>query len=81
MFSYEMKADGAKTVRLTRVGNDRQKVRLSVGGQPVAEQVFDREPTMEVALPAALAKGKIRIEIAAEPGKETPRISEVRLCR
>ena len=81
MFSYEMKADGAKTVRLTRVGNDRQKVRLSVGGQPVAEQAFDREQTMEVALPAALAKGKIRIEIAAEPGKETPRISEVRLCR
>ena len=81
MFSYEMKADGAKTIRLTRVGNDRQKVRLSVGGQPVAEQAFDREPTMEVALPAALAKGKIRIEIAAEPGKETPRISEVRLCR
>ena len=80
-FSYEMKADGAKTIRLTRVGNDRQKVRLSVGGQPVAEQAFGREPTMEVALPAALAKGKIRIEIAAEPGKETPRISEVRLCR
>lgn len=79
-FSYQMKADGAKTIRLKGFG-DRQSVLVSANGTAIGTFRFNREGLISAELPSSIKADKLTIEIAAEAGRETPRITEVRLCK
>ena len=79
-FSYQMKADGAKTIRLKGFG-DRQSVLVSANGTAIGAFRFNREGLISAELPSSIKADKLTIEIAAEAGRETPRITEVRLCK
>ena len=78
-FCYQMKADGAKTLRLKGFA-DREPIVVSLAGKPLGTVSFDRSGTAAIELPADV-KGTVTVGIGAEQGKQTPRISEVRLCR
>ena len=78
-FTYQMKADGAKTLRLKGFA-DREPIVVSLDGKALATVGFDRSGMATVELPADV-KGTVTIGLAAEQGKQTPRICEVRLCK
>ena len=78
-FTYQMKADGAKTLRLKGFA-DRERIVVSLDGQTISTVGLDRNGTATIELPADV-KGTVTIGLAAEQGKLTPRICEVRLCK
>ncbi|MBQ8487399.1 MAG: glycoside hydrolase family 127 protein [Prevotella sp.] len=78
-FSYQMKADGARTLRLKGFA-DRERMVVSLEGKPLGTVNFDRDGTATIELPADV-KDTVTLSIGAEQGKQTPRLSEVRLCR
>lgn len=78
-FAYKMKADGATTLRLKGFA-DREAMVVSIDGRSVGTVRFDRQGVATVSLPEGL-KGSVTVAIAAEQGRQTPRLSEVRLCK
>ena len=81
VFGYQVKTVGARVVRLSGVGGDRQQLSLTLDGRLLGTVAFDGKKMVEVALPEALTAETAKLEIAAVEGKETPRISEVRLLK
>ncbi len=79
LFTYQLKADGAKTLRLKGFA-DREGMTVSVDGQEVGTVSLDRQGTATLSLPATL-QGSVTVGIAAGQGRQTPRLSEVRLCK
>ena len=78
-FSYQVKTDGVKSLRLKGFA-DREKVTVTLGDQNLGTVGFDRQGTATIQLPVD-AKGTVKLTITAEPNSQTPRISEIRLCR
>ena len=78
-FSYSMKTDEAKTLRLKGFA-DREGFTVTVGEQALGTFHLDRQGQAEIQLPEGLT-GTLTVSITAEQGRQTPRISEIRLCR
>ena len=78
-FTYQVKADAAKTLRLKGFA-DREAVVISLGGQQLGTLHLDRQGTATVQLPEAIS-GTVTLSIGAEQGRQTPRISDIRLCK
>jgi hypothetical protein len=78
-FSYSMKTDEAKTLRLKGFA-DREGFTVTVGEQALGTFHLDRQGQAEIQLPEGLS-GTLTVSITAEQGRQTPRISEIRLCR
>ena len=78
-FTYKVKADGAKTLRLKGFA-EREAVVVSIGDQNIGSIRFDRQGQATISLPDGL-QGNVILGIAAEQGRQTPRISEIRLCK
>jgi len=78
-FTYQVKADGVKTLRLKGFA-DREAIVVTLGGKPLGTLRFDRQGIATVEVPAGL-QGTVTLSLAAEPGRQTPRLSEIRLCR
>ena len=78
-FTYQVKTDGATTLRLKGFA-DREPIVVSLDGKQLGAVTFDRQGMATLQLPAG-TKGTLKLSLAAEQGKQTPRISEIRLCR
>ena len=78
-FTYQVKADDATTLRLKGFA-DREKVVVSVTGKTLGTVQLGRDGLATIELPAG-TKGTVTLSIGAEPGKQTPRLSEIRLCK
>ena len=78
-FTYQVKTDGATTLRLKGFA-DREPIVVSLDGKQLGAVTFDRQGMATLQLPAG-TKGTLQVSLAAEQGKQTPRISEIRLCR
>ena len=78
-FTYQVKTDGATTLRLKGFA-DREPIVVSLDGKQLGTVHFDRQGMATLQLPAG-TKGTLQLSLAAEQGKQTPRISEIRLCR
>ena len=78
-FTYQVKTDGATTLRLKGFA-DREPIVVSLDGKQLGTATFDRQGIATLQLPAG-TKGTLKLSLAAEQGKQTPRISEIRLCR
>ena len=79
VFTYQVKTDGATTLRLKGFA-DREPIVVSLDGKQLGTATFDRQGIATLQLPAG-TKGTLKLSLAAEQGKQTPRISEIRLCR
>lgn len=80
MFQYKMKANDAKTLRLKGFA-ERERIVVTVDGQSLGTVNFDHQGLATLSLPENLKATTITIGIGAEQGQQTPRISEVRLCK
>lgn len=78
-FTYQMKTDGAKTLRLKGFA-EREAIVVSLDGKLLGTVNLDRQGQATLPLPAD-AKGTVTLSLGAEQGKQTPRISEIRLCK
>ena len=78
-FSYQMKVTDAKTLRLKGFA-DRERIVVKIGNDEIGTVIFDRQGIATLTLPSAL-QGTVTLTLAAEQGRQTPRISEVRLCK
>ena len=79
-FSYQLKAQGANVLRLKGFAAY-DRVVVSIDGQQVDTVRLDGQGVALVNLPATLQKESITLTLAAEQGKQTPRIHEIRLCK
>jgi hypothetical protein len=79
-FSYQLKAQGAKTLRLQGFAAY-ERVVVSIDGTVLDTVRLDGQGLAVINLPATLQKESITLTLAAEPGKQTPRIHEIRLCK
>ena len=79
-FSYQMKAQDAKTLRLQGFAAY-ERVIVSIDGQQLDTVRLDGQGLAVLNLPATLQKETIMLTLSAEPGKQTPRIHEIRLCK
>ena len=78
-FSYQLKAGGAKTLRLKGFA-DREPFVVAVGGQSLGTHRLGSDGTATIALPKDLKEKSFTLHISAAEGQQTPRISEVRVC-
>ena len=78
-FTYQMKTDGAKMLRLKGFA-DREAIIVSLGGKELGKVAFDRQGQATLPLPTD-TKGTVSLSLSAEQGRQTPRISEIRLCK
>jgi hypothetical protein len=78
-FTYQVKADGAKMLRLKGFA-EREAIVVSLGDKQLGTVHFDRQGIATIQLPADV-KGTLTLSLSAEQGRQTPRISEVRLCK
>jgi len=78
--SYKMKADGAKTLILKGLADRERTVLVSIDGKAVGTAALNRQGIAAVTLPDDV-KGTVTLTLAAEQGRQTPRLSEVRLTR
>jgi hypothetical protein len=79
-FEYKMKVSGAKTLRLKGFA-ERDRIVVSIAGKPIGTVNLDRNGTATLELPTGLEGETQTVSIAAEQGRQTPRISEIRLCK
>ena len=79
-FSYQMKTDGARTLRIKGFGGDREKFSVSIGDKLLGSHSIGRQGMVIIELPENLTT-PITLTIAAEGNRQTPRISEIRLCK
>ena len=77
-FGYQMKAAGATRLLLKGFA-DRERFTVSIDGQQLGTYSLDRSGQARIDLPQRLKKDAVLLEIGAEDGRQTPRISEVRL--
>ncbi len=75
--TYQMKADGAKSLRLKGFP-DRETIVISIDGKNAGTVRLDRQGKATLPLSEAL-KGTVTVSLGAEQKHQTPRISEVRL--
>ena len=78
-FTYKVKADGAKTLRLKGFA-EREGFVVTIADKPLGTLRFNRQGIATAELPAGIG-GTVTLAIAAEQGRQTPRISEIRLCK
>ena len=78
-FTYQVKTDDAKTLRLKGFA-ERDAIVVTLADKSLGNVNLDRSGTATVQLPAGM-KGTVKLSLAAEQGKQTPRISEIRLCK
>ena len=78
-FSYQMKTDGARTLRLKGFA-DRERLVVSLDGKVIATVGLNKSGVATVELPTD-ASGTMTVGIGAEQGKQTPRLCEIRLCK
>ena len=78
-FAYQLKTDGAKSLRLKGFA-DREAIVVTLGGTALGTVRLDHSGTATLPLPAD-TKGTLTLTIGAEQGRQTPRISELRLCK
>ncbi len=78
-FSYRLKTDGARTLRLKGFA-DREAIAVSLDGNSLGTVRLDRSGTATLELPAGV-QGTMTLTLAAGQGRQTPRISEIRLCK
>ena len=79
MSNFFMKTTDAKYVRIKGFA-DRDAIAVSIDGTSLGSVRFDRSGVATVALPAEM-KSPATITLGAEQGRQTPRISEIRLCK
>lgn len=79
-FTYQMKPGDAKNLRLKGFA-DREKIVVTINGKEMGSVNFNWQGIATLPLPADLNDATITLGIAAEQGRQTPRISEVRLCK
>ena len=79
-FSYQLKAQDAKTLRLKGFAAY-ERVIVSIDGTQIDTVRLDGQGLAVINLPATLQNDTITLTLAAESGKQTPRIHEVRLCK
>ena len=79
-FAYRLKAAGAKSLRIKALPGDRQKLSLALDGQPLGTYAPQPDGLLEVALPQTTAE-TATLTLAPEAGRETPRVSEIRICQ
>ena len=79
-FSYLLKAQGANVLRLKGFAAY-DRVVVSIDGTVLDTVRLDGQGVALVNLPATLQKESITLTLAAEAGKQTPRIHEIRLCK
>lgn len=77
--TYRVKADGAKTLRLKGFA-EREGFVVTIADKPLGTLRFNRQGIATAELPAGIG-GTVTLAIAAEQGRQTPRISEIRLCK
>ena len=78
-FSYRMKTTAATKLRLKGFA-DRERLVVSIDGKSLATVTLDRQGEATIDVPAGLPE-TVTVVLAAEQGRQTPRISEVRLCQ
>ena len=78
-FSYQMKTTDAKYL-LVKGFADREAIVVTIDGTSLGTVRFDPSGMATVALPADM-KSPVTVTLGAEQGRQTPRISEVRLCK
>ena len=78
-FEYKMKVSGAKTLRLKGFA-EREGFVVTIADKPLGTLRFNRQGIATAELPAGIG-GTVTLAIAAEQGRQTPRISEIRLCK
>ena len=80
-FGYQMKVSGATELRLKGFA-DREPLLVSIDGKTIGTLTFDRQEQAVISLPADVAKRTTAlVSLSAEQGKQSPRVSEVRLCK
>ena len=78
-FTYKVKADGAKTLRLKGFA-EREGFVVTIADKPLGTLRFNRQGIATAELPDGIG-GTVTLTIGSEQGRQTPRVSEVRLCK
>lgn len=78
--SYQMKAQGATTLRIKGFAGY-ERIVVSIDGKQLETIRLNQQGQAEIKLPAACQNETATITLAAESGRQTPRIHEVRLCK
>ena len=78
--TYQMKAQGATTLRIKGFAGY-ERIVVSIDNQQLETIRLNQQGQAEIKLPAACQNETITLTLAAEPGRQTPRIHEVRLCK
>lgn len=78
--SYQMKAQGATTLRIKGFPGY-ERIVVSIDGKQLETIRLNQQGQAEIKLPAACQNETATITLAAESGRQTPRIHEVRLCK
>ena len=78
-FTYKVKADGAKTLRLKGFA-EREGFVVTIADKPLGTLRFNRQGIATAELPAGIGS-TVTLVIGSEHGRQTPRISEIRLCK
>lgn len=78
-FSYQMKTDGARTLRIKGFG-DRERFSVSIGDKQLGTHSLNRQGMAIIELPEGITS-PASVTIMPEQNRQTPRISEIRLCK
>jgi hypothetical protein len=78
-FSYQMKTDGARTLRIKGFG-DRERFSVSIGDKQLGTHSLNRQGMAIIELPESITS-PATVTIMPEQNRQTPRISEIRLCK
>ena len=78
--SYQMKAQGATTLRIKGFAGY-ERIVVSIDGKQLETIRLNQQGQAEIKLPTAYQNETATIILAAESGRQTPRIHEVRLCK
>lgn len=78
-FSYQMKTDGARTLRIKGFA-DRERFSVSIGDKQLGTHSLNRQGMAIIELPEGITS-PATVTIMPEQNRQTPRISEIRLCR
>lgn len=78
--SYQMKAQGATTLRIKGFAGY-ERIVVSIDGKQLETIRLNQQGQAEIKLPTAYQNETATIALAAESGRQTPRIHEVRLCK
>ena len=78
--SYQMKAQGATTLRIKGFAGY-ERIVVSIDNQQLETIRLNQQGQAEIKLPTACQNETATITLAAETGRQTPRIHEVRLCK